>query len=89
MSNSVKKVSSPKVMEGVVLSDVANKTVSVMVTRTIVHPRLKKIIRTGKKYLAHDEESILKKGDFVKIQEVVPLSKLKKFKVINIMKKAG
>lgn len=78
-----KKVSSPKVMSGLVVSAKALKTVAVKVTRTIVDPRLKKIIRMAKTYLVHDDNNC-KEGDLVEIQEVRPISKQKKFKVIRV-----
>ena len=70
-----------KVLTGTVVSDKANKTITVSVERKYQHPRLKKIIKTKKKYSAHDENNKFKIGDKVSIIECRPLSKNKRFQV--------
>ncbi len=70
-----------KVLTGIVVSDKANKTITVSVERKYQHPRLKKIIKTKKKYSAHDENNKFKIGDKVSIIECRPLSKNKRFQV--------
>ncbi len=77
-----KKVS--VVMKGVVLSTKTDKTVTVNVERIFQHPVYKKIVRNRKKYLAHDEKNQCKPGDVVKIKLVRPISKRKKWLVIDI-----
>ena len=72
-----------KVLTGIVVSDKANKTITVSVERKYQHPRLKKIIKTKKKYSAHDENNTFKNGDKVSIRECKPYSKSKKFEVIG------
>ena len=72
-----------KVLTGIVVSDKANKTITVSVERKYQHPRLKKIIKTKKKYSAHDENNKFKIGDIVKIIESRPFSKKKRWEVIN------
>ena len=73
---------SKKILEGIVLSNKSNKTVTVSVTRNVLHKRYNKIIKRNKKYLAHDENNILNIGDKVMIIESKPISRLKKWQVI-------
>jgi small subunit ribosomal protein S17 len=75
-------------MMGVVTSTKADKTVSVNVERIFQHPVYKKIVRQKKKYLAHDNENKCKLGDVVRIKMVRPLSKRKKWLVIDIISSA-
>ena len=72
---------SKKVLSGVVVSDKGNKTITVSVERKFQHPVLKKVIKSKKKYSAHDEKNEYKKGDKVLIEECKPFSKTKKFQV--------
>ena len=72
-----------KILSGVVVSDKPNKTVTVLVERKFQHPVLKKVIKSKKKYSAHDENNFFKEGDKVKIIETKPMSKNKKFKVLG------
>ena len=75
-----------KILNGIIVSDKPNKTVTVIVERKYQHPVLKKIIKAKKKYNAHDEENKFKKGDKVTIRECKPYSKLKKFEVLGLIK---
>ena len=70
-----------KILNGIVVSDKPNKTITVLVERKYQHPVLKKIIKARKKYNVHDEQNKFKNGDKVLIQECKPFSKLKKFQV--------
>ena len=72
-----------RILQGTVVSDAADKTVSVLVERRITHPVYKKIIRRSKKYAAHDENNVFKVGDKVKIIESRPISKSKSWTVIT------
>ena len=72
-----------KILTGVVVSDKPNKTVTVLVERKYSHPVLKKVVKVQKKYNAHDENNIFKKGDKVSIIESKPFSKNKKFQVME------
>lgn len=72
-----------KVLNGVVVKSSGNKTVSVEVVRTVRHPRYHKIIKRTKKYAAHDEANACKVGDKVDIQESRPISKNKRFVVLQ------
>jgi small subunit ribosomal protein S17 len=72
-----------KILVGTVVSDKANKTITVVVERKYSHPVLKKVIKVKKKYNAHDENNEFKNGDKVSIIESKPYSKNKKFKVME------
>ena len=72
-----------RVLQGVVVSDKNNKTVVVEVERRFTHPLLKKTVRRSKKYHAHDENNSHKTGDKVWIEESAPISKNKRWVVIQ------
>ena len=72
-----------KILNGVVVSDKPNKTVTVLVERKYQHPLLKKVMKARKKYNAHDEDNKFKIGDKVSIIESRPFSKNKKFEVLG------
>ncbi len=72
-----------RVMQGVVVSDKMDKTVTVKVEHRIMHPLYKKFIRRSKKYAAHDEDNACKIGDTVSIRECRPISKRKKWEVLT------
>ena len=71
-----------RVMQGTVVSDKKDKTVTVLVERRIMHPVYKKFITKSKKFAAHDAENRCKQGDTVRIRECAPLSKSKSYEVI-------
>ena len=75
-----------KILNGVVISDKPNKTVTVLVERKYQHPLFKKVLKGKKKYSAHDEKNEFKNGDKVSIVECRPYSKNKKFEVIGDIK---
>ena len=72
-----------KVLKGVVVSDKMNKTIVVSVSRFVKHPLYGKFYKVSKKYKAHDEENKYKTGDSVEIVETRPISKDKRFAVIQ------
>ena len=72
-----------KVLKGVVSSAKNNKTVVVEVTRKFAHPFYGKIIKRSKKYHAHDEKNKFKEGELISIEECKPISKKKKWRVIE------
>ena len=72
-----------KILEGVVVSDKGNKSITVVVERKFKHPTLQKVVMTKKKYHVHDEKNSFKEGDKVTIIETRPISKTKRFKVIE------
>jgi len=75
-----------KILNGIVVSNKPNKTITVLVERKYQHPVLKKVIKAKKKYNAHDENNEFKNGDKVSIRECKPFSKSKKFEVIGDIK---
>jgi small subunit ribosomal protein S17 len=77
-----------KVRVGVVVSDKMDKTVVVRVTREFRHPLYGKRVKKSKKYMAHDELNQCQVGDVVKIMETRPLSRHKRWRVVEIIEKA-
>jgi len=74
---------------GEVVSNKMAKTIVVRVERRFPHPRFKKIVRSYKKYYAHDEKSEAKPGDVVRIEETRPLSRLKRWRLVEIIERAA
>ena len=72
-----------RILQGVVVSDKNDKTIVVKVERRLRHPVLKKTVRLSKKYHAHDEKNEAKTGDVVRIQETRPLSKQKRWALVE------
>ncbi len=72
-----------RILQGTVISNKADKTISVLVERKIMHPVYKKYIKKTKKYAAHDEKNSCEIGQIVKIQENKPISRTKKWILIN------
>jgi small subunit ribosomal protein S17 len=78
-----------KLVIGLVVSDKMEKTITVQVTRLEKHAKYKKYLRRHTKFYAHDEKRDAKIGDTVEIQETRPLSKLKRWRLIKILARAG
>jgi small subunit ribosomal protein S17 len=72
---------------GVVVSDKMAKTITVKVARAMHHPVYNKMVRTNTKFKAHDEKSSAKVGDTVRIEETRPLSKTKRWRLVEIIAK--
>jgi small subunit ribosomal protein S17 len=72
-----------RVLTGIVVSDVNEKTVTVKVERRFMHPVYKKFIVRSKKYLAHDESNKVKSGERVRIRECRPMSKHKRWEIVS------
>lgn len=72
-----------RILQGVVVSDKQEKTVVVKVERRFTHPLLKKTVRRSKNYHAHDEVGAFKVGDAVSIEETKPISRLKRWIVLD------
>ena len=72
-----------RILQGTVVSDKNDKTVVVKVERRFTHPLFKKTVRRSKNYKAHDEENACKTGDLVSIQESKPISKDKRWVVLQ------
>jgi small subunit ribosomal protein S17 len=71
-----------RTLQGVVVGDKPDKTVTVLVERRVMHPVYKKIIKRSKRYHAHDEANHYKVGDSVRIRECRPISKTKSWEVV-------
>ncbi|HDH04602.1 MAG TPA: 30S ribosomal protein S17 [Nitrospirae bacterium] len=78
-----------KIYTGDVISDRMDKTVVVAVTRLTQHPMYKKTIKKISKFKAHDEENKCKKGDKVSIIESRPVSKDKRWKILDIVRRGS
>lgn len=72
-----------RILQGTVTSDFNAKTVTVSVERRFKHPVLKKTVRRTKKYRAHDEANEFRVGDTVRIRECAPISKSKRWEVLE------
>lgn len=77
-----------KVRVGVVVSDARDKTVTVSVPNSSKHPRYDKIVRRSSKFHAHDETNDAHLGDTVRIMETKPISKQKRWRVVEIVERA-
>ena len=75
-----------RILKGVVISDKADKTLTVKVERRFSDPFFKKTVRSSKKYKTHDENNKFKVGDKVSIIESKPISKNKRFQVMESLK---
>ena len=77
-----------KVYRGTVVSDKMDKTITVMVETKKTHPLYGKRVKYSKKYTAHDEKNEAKIGDVFRIVETRPLSKTKRYRLVEIIEKA-
>ncbi len=77
-----------KTRTGVVVSDKMDKTIVVSIVRKWKHPRYGKMMKSSKKYKAHDEENVAKIGDEVFITETRPISKDKRWRLVEVVKAA-
>jgi len=75
-----------RIVEGVVKSDKMDKTIIVDVERLVKHPLYKKYIRRSTRLWAHDEENRARRGDVVRIMETRPLSKNKRWRLVEILR---
>ena len=87
MTEQVNDEKSQRTVIGTVVSDKMNKTVIVQVERKVKHPLYGKFIRRFSKMVAHDEENTCKVGDIVSIEQTRPLSRTKRWKLIEIIKR--
>jgi small subunit ribosomal protein S17 len=78
-----------KEVVGEVVANRMHKTIVVKVTRKKAHPFYGRVIARNKKFYAHDEKNVAHVGDFVRIEETRPLSKLKRWKLKDIIRKAA
>jgi small subunit ribosomal protein S17 len=77
-----------KVRQGVVVSDKMDKTVVVLVERRTTHPKYRKYVTRSSRFQVHDETNDAKVGDTVRITETRPLSKNKRWRIIDIVERA-
>jgi small subunit ribosomal protein S17 len=76
-----------KTRTGEVVSSGMNKTIVVRTTTRVPHPKFGKIVKQQRKFYAHDEENKAKTGDTVRIMETRPLSKLKRWRLVEVLQK--
>jgi small subunit ribosomal protein S17 len=76
-----------KTRTGQVISDRMNKTIVVRTVTRVPHARFGKIVKQMKKFYVHDEENKAKTGDTVRIMETRPLSKLKRWRLVEVLQK--
>ncbi|MBQ7207188.1 MAG: 30S ribosomal protein S17 [Lentisphaeria bacterium] len=74
---------------GVVVSDVQDKTIIVNVERRTAHPLYHKVVKVSKKFAVHDEKNEARKGDTVRIVETRPLSRSKRWRLVEIVARAA
>lgn len=79
---------SRKIRVGTVVSDKMDKTVVVAVERRVAHPLYGKMVVRTRKYHAHDEENTARQGDVVRIMETRPLSRTKRWRVLEVIERA-
>ncbi|MBV8957936.1 MAG: 30S ribosomal protein S17 [Actinobacteria bacterium] len=77
-----------KVREGVVASSAMDKTAVVSVVERVRHPRYAKTVQRTKRLYVHDEANDLKVGDRVRVQETRPLSKTKRWRLVEVLERA-
>lgn len=78
-----------RILEGRVVSDKMQKTVTVLVERRVKHPVIGKVITRSKKYHAHAEGVAVRAGDWVRIEECAPISKTKAWRVSQVLEKSA
>ena len=77
-----------KIREGLVVSNKMNKTVVIAIVERVRHPKYDKFVIRTKKFYAHDEANDAKVGDKVRIVETRPLSKTKRWRVVEVLERA-
>ncbi len=82
------RVNARKVREGLVVSDAMDATVVVAVIERVRHPRYGKTVQRTKKLYVHDQENTAKVGDRVRVIETRPLSKLKRWRLAEVLERA-
>jgi small subunit ribosomal protein S17 len=85
----LKSAVNKKTLMGTVVSNKMDKTAVINVVRQFAHPTLKKVVKTTKRYKIHDEKNKCQPGDIVSVCETRPLSKHKRWRLIEIIKSAN
>ena len=88
MAETTERPNRRKVREGLVVSDVQDKTAIVETVDRVRHRRYAKTVQRTKRLLVHDEDNQLSVGDRVRVQETRPLSKLKRWRLVEILERA-
>ena len=88
MTDTAAKLTHKKSRTGVVTSTKMEKTITVSVERRLRHPIYGKYVKKTKKFMAHDEEGVCNEGDLVRIEETRPLSKRKRWSLVEVLEKA-
>ncbi len=83
------KETQPRTVEGRVVSNKMNKTITVLVERSVKHALYGKYLRRSTKLHAHDEDNACNEGDMVRVAECRPLSKTKNWRVVEVLTRAG
>lgn len=73
---------------GIVTSDKMNKSITVTVERRVMHPKYGKFVKLSSKFMAHDEKGDAHLGDTVRISETRPMSKLKRWRLVEVVERA-
>ena len=82
------KRSARKTRIGIVVSDKMEKTITVKIDRTIAHPEYGRVVRTSSKLMADDPKREAHMGDRVRVMETRPLSKMKRWRLVEVLEKA-
>jgi len=85
---SLTRLSKRKIRVGVVVSNKMQKSITVAIEKKVKHPIYKKFFKKTTKFIAHDEKNECNEGDIVKIMETRPMSKLKRWRLVEIIEKA-
>lgn len=88
MAETTERTTTRKERQGVVVSDVQDKTIVVRVDRRTTHPLYGKTLKSSKKYHVHDETNDANLGDTVRIIETRPISKLKRWRLAEVIERA-
>jgi small subunit ribosomal protein S17 len=88
-TTNTEKKSNRKTVVGNVVSTKMQKTIVVEVERRKAHPLYRRVVRMTKKFYAHDEENTARVGDVVRLEETRPLSKLKRWKLQEVIRRAA
>lgn len=88
MTDTATKLTHKKSRTGVVTSTKMEKTITVSVERRLRHPIYGKYVKKTKKFMAHDEQEVCNEGDLVRIEETRPLSKRKRWSLVEVLEKA-
>ncbi|MBC8466002.1 30S ribosomal protein S17 [bacterium] len=83
----MERINRRKIRKGIVTSDKAEKTVTVLVERKLPHPRYGKYYKRSKKFMAHDQENTCNIGDIVRIIECRPISKRKSWRLLDVLRR--